>query len=76
MLPLADKSTSEADCAAFKDSVKASTSAVFRAEVYLNDVCLAMAESLGRVDGALLLSNKGRVLKEVRTVIGLHFPNI
>lgn len=55
----------EAELAAYKADVRAKSIAVGKAEMILNEVCQAMASNLGRVEGAQVSANKGRVLQEV-----------
>lgn len=61
----ADSNAAIAELAAYKAEVRAKTIAVGKAEIVLNEVCLAMVSRLGRVDGAQVLANKGRVMQEV-----------
>lgn len=65
LLPVADIRATKAELASYKAEVRAKSTAVGKAEVVLNEVCLAMASRLGRADGTRIAANTGRVLSEV-----------
>lgn len=65
ILVAADGNAHKSALVSYKAEVRAKSMAVSKAEIVLNEVCVAMASRLGRVDGVTVSPNKGRILLEV-----------
>lgn len=66
VVPTVEASSKKDELVSFKAGARAKSTAVGKAEIILNEVCLAMASRLGSAEGAHISANKGRVLLEVR----------
>ncbi|CAN0358316.1 unnamed protein product [Ectocarpus fasciculatus] len=58
-------SSKQSELKSYKAEVRAKIIAVGKAEMILNEVCLAMARRVGRAEGTQMSDNKGTILMEV-----------
>ncbi|CAN0031183.1 unnamed protein product, partial [Ectocarpus sp. 12 AP-2014] len=58
-------SSKQSELKSYKAEVRAKIIAVGKAEMILNDVCIAMARRVGRAEGTQMSDNKGAILMEV-----------
>lgn len=60
-----EKGSAQAELASYKAEVRTKFTAVGKAEIVMNEVCLAMARSLGHAKGTRISTDKGHILPEV-----------